>query len=154
MLLKSWSIFISGKNTHFILTLLNSTASMVGEWIVSMGYFCSHTDRKMQVLVGENCPCNSLSTTHPPMLAYDSKQTSLVRRWLLTAEGKSSERQVHNEQHTCNMLVQLMTVKLHTCSKHVIVRWQYGLDDLELDFWQGQENLSSLQCADWLSGPQ
>jgi hypothetical protein len=51
------------------------------------------------------------------------------------------------------MLVQLMTVKLQPYSKYVTVRWQYGLDDLELDFRQGQENLSSLQCADWLSGP-
>jgi hypothetical protein len=51
------------------------------------------------------------------------------------------------------MLVQLIRVKLQTHGKHVIVRWQYGLDDLELGFWQGQENLCSLQCADWLSEP-
>jgi len=61
---------------------------------------------------------------------------------------------VSNEQHTCNMLVQFLTVKLQTYGKHIIVRWQYVQDDLELDFWHGQENLSSLQCADWLSGPQ
>jgi len=76
-----------------------------------------------------------------------------VRGWLLTAQVKSSERQVFNEQHTCNMPVQLVTVKLQTYDKHVIVRWQYGLDDLEFDFLQGQEDLSSPQCADWLSGP-
>ena len=50
------------------------------------------------------------------------------------------------------MLVQLIRVKLQTFRKHVIVRWQYGLDDLELGFWQGQENFHSLQCADWPSG--
>ena len=76
-----------------------------------------------------------------------------MRGWLLTAQVKSSKRQISNEQHTCNVLVQLMTVKLQTYGKHIIVSWQYGLDDLELDFGQGQENLSSLQCADWLSGP-
>jgi len=32
------------------------------------------------------------------------------------------------------MLVQLMTVKLQPYGKHVIVRCQYGLNDLELDF--------------------
>jgi hypothetical protein len=50
------------------------------------------------------------------------------------------------------MLVQLMTVKLQQYGEHITVRWLYGLDDLELDFQQEQENLSSLQCADWLSG--
>jgi hypothetical protein len=50
------------------------------------------------------------------------------------------------------MLVQLMTVKLQPHGKNATVRWQYGLDALELDFRQKQEILSSLQCADWLSG--
>jgi len=51
------------------------------------------------------------------------------------------------------MRVQLMTVKLQTYGKQLIVKWQYGLDDLELYFRQEQQNLSSLQCADRLSGP-
>jgi hypothetical protein len=50
------------------------------------------------------------------------------------------------------MPVQLMAVKLKQYSKYATVSWQYGLDDLELDFWQGQGNLSSVQRADWLSG--
>ena len=59
------------------------------------------------------------------MLAYASEQTSLVTGWLLAAQVKSSGRQVSNEQHTCNMLVQLMTVKLQTCGKQMAV-WAGG----------------------------
>jgi len=57
----------------------------------------------MQVLVEKNCPCNKLSTTHPQVLAHDSKQTSLVRGWLLTAQVKSSERQDKNLMNNTHM---------------------------------------------------